>query len=125
MDKMRNNLIKSLFLIVFLLKATVVHAATFGPNGIAHIKERHWYHAITSSPTSCFPRDMTVKKLDQLATYTIRKGIRYPSKNGNGNSVHEYTFKTSIGTTTQGRPARTLRVVLNPRGEVVTAFPVR
>lgn len=122
---MQNYFLLSLFLVILLSKASFVHGATFSTHGISHIIERHWYNAKTSPPTSRFPRDMTVKKLDQIATYTIQKGIRYSSKNGNGNSVHEYTFKSTIGTTTQGRPARTLRVVLNPRGEIVTAFPIR
>ncbi|MCE5318522.1 MAG: hypothetical protein LLG04_14320 [Parachlamydia sp.] len=121
---MKSYLLKSLLLVVFLT-GTSVDAATFSANGIAHIKERHWHNAKASPPTSHFPRDMTVKKLDQLATQTIQKGVSYLSKNGNGNSVHEYTFKKTIGATTQGKPARTLRVVLNPRGEIVTAFPIR
>jgi len=121
---MRYYLLNISILVIFLT-GTSVNAATFSANGIAHIKERHWHNAKASPPTSHFPRDMSVKKLDQLATQTIRKGVSYPSKNGNGYSVHEYTFKNTIGTTTQGKPARTLRVVLNPRGEIVTAFPIR
>lgn len=113
---MKIYLLKILFLTILLSKASLIEGATFSPNGISHIMERHWHNAKTAPSTSRFPRDMTVKKLDHIATYTLQKGMRFPTKNGNGNWVYEYTFQATIGITTQGRPARTLRVILNSRG---------
>jgi len=37
--------------------------------------------------------------------------------------AYEYDFGRAIGTDMSGNPANTLRVVLEPNGTVVTAFP--
>lgn len=97
----------------------------FTQNGVSHIKDRHWHNANSGPNTSHFNRSMTVNKLHALAVKTIKNGQTSKSKNGQGRKVHEYTFKKPIGTTGNGQKAKTLRVVTSPKGEIITAFPVK
>lgn len=99
------------------------------PNAaLDHIKDRHWFNANSGPATSHFSKNVTSQKLNQLATTTLNHGTQ--KAGNNGRIIHEYTFKSPIGTGTNGKPARTLRVVTDPNQSngnslhVVTAFPV-
>lgn len=98
----------------------------FAPKSVTHIKDRHWHDANPTQKTSHFNKSMTVKKLHTLAVKTINEGTsKASSKNGPGRKIHEYSFKRSIGKTTNGQKAHTLRVVTSPKGEIITSFPVK
>lgn len=88
-----------------------------------HIKERHWYNAKTPEATSRFNQDLTMQKLNDLATKTIKEGSQRPSKKGR--SIHQYRFSYPIGVTSKGQEAHSLRVVTDKENKVITAFPVK
>lgn len=117
------NYLFSVFLFIIVFTELPTLEATYSYNGASHIVERHWYDAKTNPPTSHFNRSMTIDKLHSMATKAIKKGRIIPSKNGN--RVHDYQFQRPIGTATNGKKAFTLRVVTNPKGEIVTAFPTK
>lgn len=96
--------------------------ANISTNAGKHIQQRHWYNAPRDN-TSHFNKSMTISKLNSLATKTINQGSTSSSKHGQGRKVHEYKFKKPIGTTNSGEKARTLKVVTDGKGNVVTAFP--
>jgi len=89
-----------------------------------HIKERHWYNAKTGDTTSRFNQDMTMQKLNELATKTINNGSQEPSKQKAGRKIHQYRFLNPIGVTSNGQQAHSLRVVTDRENKVITAFPV-
>lgn len=95
----------------------------FVPGGIKHIKDRHWFNAQATPPTSRFNQSMTISKLNSMATRAIQQGSSTLSTNGK--TLHEYTFKKPIGRATNGKRAHTLRVVTSPKGEIITAFPAK
>jgi len=94
-----------------------------------HIMNRHWYNATTTGPTSRFTQNMTLEKLQALATITINNAM--PKNGGKGRLIYEYRFDEIIGTTSRGQPAHKLRVVIEPKKSdarskfVITAFPVK
>ncbi|CRX38166.1 hypothetical protein [Estrella lausannensis] len=91
----------------------------------AHIKQRHWFKASSGPNTSHFNKSMTMKKLDSIATKTIKQGSVRPSSHGQGRKTHQYRFNKPIGTDTKGQKAYALRVVTDKNNNVITAFPVR
>lgn len=95
------------------------------PSALSHIKDRHWHNASQGANTSHFSQNMTDKKLNRLATKTIKKGSERPSSHGQGRSTHQYRFNKPIGTTTTGKKAHALRVVTDANNNVITAFPVK
>lgn len=133
-ETMKNYLIKTFFILTIIITSSFLEAkiakttkshVKFVQNGISHIKDRHWFNASSGTNTSHFNKSMTVSKLHALATKTIKQGSVSNSKNGMGRKVHEYTFKKPIGTNSNGKKAKTLRVVTSPKGEIITAFPCR
>jgi len=97
-------------------------SAFIAPNTQTHIKNRHWHGATKGAKTSHFRKSMTIKKLDRLAQTTIKKN---PGRmQANGRKTHQYKFKKAIGTNSQGKKSRTLRVVTDQNNQIVTAFPV-
>lgn len=122
--------IKSLLIFLIIasssfLEAKNTNSVKFAPHQITHIKDRHWHNANSGPNTSRFNQSMTVTKLHDLATKTIQNGSIRPSNNGGGKSVHEYTFKKPTGKASNGNRVNTLRVVTSPKGEIITAFPLR
>lgn len=93
------------------------------PNSLTHIKQRHWFSANTPN-TSHFNKSMTDKKVDAIATKTIQNGSVRNSTQGQGRKTHQYSFKKPIGYDTNGNRTKTLRVVTDRNGQVITAFPV-
>lgn len=131
---MKIKMILSFFLFALLIFSLVeakspgtkkIDQAKISSHTYQHIKDRHWHDANSGNKTSHFNRDMTAKKLNDIATRTINRGQQNSSKSYGGRVVHEYTFKDSIGRTTDGKKARTVRVVSDGQGNVITAFPIR
>lgn len=117
------------FLFFILLCASAFTAETsleakISKTSQAHIKQRHWYKANNGPKTSHFNKSMTMRKLDAIATKTIKQGSARPSHHGQGRKTHQYKFNRPIGTTSNGQKAYSLRVVTDRNNNVVTAFPV-
>jgi hypothetical protein len=53
----------------------------------------------------------------------VANGRSRENTHGRPGEIYEYDFGRPIGTTIDGGPATRLRVVVNARGQVVTAFP--
>lgn len=124
------NNIKSLLIFLIIASSSFLEAKNTNPvkfakHQITHIKDRHWHNANSGANTSHFNQSMTDTKLHNLATKTIHNGSMRPSNNDGGKMVHEYTFKKPIGRASNGNRVNTLRVVTSPKGEIITAFPVR
>lgn len=99
--------------------------AKISQHSASHIKQRHWHKANSGPKTSHFNKSMTMKKLDAIATKTIKHGSQRPSKHGMGRKTHQYKFNKPIGTASNGKKAYSLRVVTDKNNQVITAFPVR
>ena len=112
----------ALFLIISMLISSV--EAFIPPNSVTHIKNRHWHGANSGPNTSHFNKSMTVKKLDAVATKTIKNGSVRNSTHGQGRKTHQFKFQRPIGTNTHGKKTNSLRVVTDRQGQVITAFPV-
>jgi len=54
---------------------------------------------------------------------TTTQGAFRANTFGRAGTIAEYNFGRVIGTTSSGAPASSMRVVLNPNGNVITAFP--
>jgi len=53
----------------------------------------------------------------------VEKGRPQKNTDGRPGTVYEYDFGKQIGVSIDGRPATRIRVVLNDREQLVTAFP--
>jgi len=114
--------------LVFCFSASLIvtrdEEARISSSAQAHIKQRHWYYAKSGQKTSHFNRSMTMKKLDAIATKTIRQGSVRPSKHGQGRYTYQYKFRIPIGRNTQGKKSYKLRVVTDSKKNIITAFPI-
>lgn len=99
--------------------------AKISQSAATHIQQRHWFNAQQGPNTSHFHQNMTIQKLNQLATTTINNGSQKPSPHGQGRSTYQYRFSRPLGTDTNGNTAYALRVVADQQYNVITAFPVK
>jgi hypothetical protein len=53
----------------------------------------------------------------------VRNGSFRPNTGGRPGTIFEYDFGSSIGTNIGGNATSRLRVVVDPNGNVITAFP--
>lgn len=116
------HIFKTLF--TFILFTTFSCSAFIPPNSVAHIKQRHWHNATQGPNTSHFNKSMNVKKLDAIATKTIQNGSVRNSTHGQGRKTHQYKFQRPIGRDSSGKKSKTMRVVTDKNGQIITAFPV-
>jgi hypothetical protein len=58
-----------------------------------------------------------------LINQAVQSGHSRVNTNGRPGVIYEYDFQRQIGTNIDGQPATRLRVVVNKRNQVVTAFP--
>jgi hypothetical protein len=87
-----------------------------------HIVERHWPDS-TAPGAGKFQQGITEDGLRTLINEAVRNGHSRPNTNGRPGVIYEYDFRRQIGTNIDGQPAARLRVVVNQRNQVVTAFP--
>ena len=87
-----------------------------------HIVERHWPDS-TAPGAGKFQYGITEDGLRTLINQTVQNGHSRVNTNGRPGVIYEYDFQRQIGTNIDGRPATRLRVVVNRRNQVVTAFP--
>ena len=89
---------------------------------IRHIRQRHW----PDSPavgTGKFAPGITEDSLREMIYEAVANGHPRENTHGRSGEIYEYDFGRPIGTTINGGAASRLRVVVNTRGQVVTAFP--
>jgi hypothetical protein len=87
-----------------------------------HIMERHWPDN-TAPGAGKFQSGITEDGLRALISEAVRNGHSRINTNGRPGVIYEYDFHRQIGTNIDGQPATRLRVVVNKRNQVVTAFP--
>jgi hypothetical protein len=89
---------------------------------VRHIMERHWPDS-TAAGAGKFQNGITEEGLRVLINQAVQNGRSRPNSNGRPGVIYEYDFQHQIGTNINGQPATRLRVVVNNRNQVVTAFP--
>jgi hypothetical protein len=89
---------------------------------LRHIMERHWPDS-PASGAGKFQIGITASSLREMINEAVANGRSRPNTHGRPGTIYEYDFYHPIGTTIDGGPATRLRVVVNNRNEVITAFP--
>jgi hypothetical protein len=89
---------------------------------LQHIMARHWPDS-PATGAGKFQEGITEASLRDLINEAVRSGRDRQNTHGRPGTIYEYDFRRQIGTTIDGGPATRLRVVVNNRNEVVTAFP--
>jgi hypothetical protein len=89
---------------------------------IRHIEERHWPDS-TAQGAGKFSPGITEDSLRQLIAEAVSNGRVRRNSHGRPGEIYEYDFGHPIGITIDGRAAYRLRVVVNQRNQLVTAFP--
>jgi hypothetical protein len=91
-------------------------------HAMRHILERHGPDS-TAPDASKYARGTTPATIRGMIAEAIREGHPHPDTNGRAGTLYDYSFKRDIGTTIEGRPTHTIRVVVAPDGAVLTAYP--
>jgi hypothetical protein len=107
--------------------ATENGGASQGPvvvnqRAIRHIEERHWPDS-PAQGAGKFSPGITEDLLRQLIAEAVNNGRVRRNSHGRSGEIYEYDFGHPIGITIDGRAAYRLRVVVNQRNQVITAFP--
>ena len=89
---------------------------------LRHIQQRHWPDS-PAQGAGKFAPGITEDSLREMINEAVANGRYRENTHGRPGEVYEYDFGRPIGITINGSPASRLRVVVNPRGQVVTAFP--
>jgi hypothetical protein len=89
---------------------------------IRHIEERHWPDS-PAQGAGKFSPGITEDSLRQLVSEAVANGRVRQNTHGRPGQIYEYDFGRPIGINIDGRPAYRLRVVVNRRNQLVTAFP--
>ncbi|MBV9523107.1 MAG: hypothetical protein JO010_09965 [Alphaproteobacteria bacterium] len=89
---------------------------------LGHILDRHGPES-TAPDASKYAPDTTAATIRAMIAEAIREGRPRPDTNGRSGTLYDYDFARAIGTTIEGRPARSIRVVVAPDGAVITAYP--
>src|ERR1700730_9247722 len=87
-----------------------------------HIMERHWPNR-TAPGAGKFKSGIKEDSLRALINEGGGNVHTRMNTNGRPGVIYEYDFHRQIGTNIDGQPATRLRVVVNKRNQVVTAFP--
>jgi hypothetical protein len=89
---------------------------------IRHVEERHWPDS-PAQGAGKFSPGITEDSFRQLVVEAVANGRVRQNSHGRGGQIYEYDFGHPIGINIQGRPAYRLRVVVNQRNQLITAFP--
>jgi hypothetical protein len=89
---------------------------------LQHIMARHWPDS-PATGAGKFQPGITEATLRDMINEAVRNGHGRHNTHGRPGTIYEYDLQRQIGTTIDGEPATRLRVVVNNRNEVVTAFP--
>jgi len=101
---------------------TGVEQVTLTRWALQHIMARHWPDS-TATGAGKFQAGITEDSLRDMINEAVRAGRARRNTHGRPGVIYEYDFQRQIGTTIDGGPATRLRVVVNNRNEVITAFP--
>jgi hypothetical protein len=115
---------------LYLMAATSVTPTAAGTKcvarltqkGLEHIAERHLF-TTGAQNAGKFAEGMGARAIRDMIGEAVAKGAARPNTLGRPGQIFEYNFGRAIGTDIAGNAANNLRVVVNPAGEVVTAFP--
>jgi hypothetical protein len=130
---MKNPVVRHLLLILIVFAAGQPTGWAYQPSpstgevtltekAFRHIVERHWPDS-TAPGAGKFQNRITEDGLRALINQTVQNGHSRVNTGGRPGVIYEYDFQHQIGTNIDGRPATRLRVVVNRRNQVVTAFP--
>jgi hypothetical protein len=89
---------------------------------LRHIQQRHWPDS-PAQGAGKFAAGITEETLREMINEAVANGHSRQNTHGRRGEIYEYNFGRPIGTTIDGTPASRLRVVVSPRGQVITAFP--
>jgi hypothetical protein len=89
---------------------------------IRHVEERHWPDS-PAQGAGKFTSGITEESFRQLVGEAVAKGRVRQNSHGRPGQIYEYDFGHPIGINIDGRPAYRLRVVVNQRNQLITAFP--
>jgi hypothetical protein len=89
---------------------------------IRHVEERHWPDS-SAQGAGKFSPGITEDSFRQLVGEAVANGRVRQNSHGRPGQIYEYDFGHPIGMNIEGRPAYRLRVVVNQRNQLVTAFP--
>jgi hypothetical protein len=89
---------------------------------IRHVEERHWPDS-PAQGAGKFSPGITEESFRQLVGEAAANGRVRQNSHGRPGQIYEYDFGHPIGINIDGRPAYRLRVVVNQRNQLITAFP--
>jgi hypothetical protein len=89
---------------------------------IRHVEERHWPDSLAQGAGKFSP-GITEESFRQLVGEAVANGRVRQNSHGRPGQIYEYDFGHPIGINIDGRPAYRLRVVVNQRNQLITAFP--
>jgi hypothetical protein len=89
---------------------------------LRHIQQRHWPDS-PAQGAGKFAVGITEEALREMISEAVANGRSRENTHGRPGEIYEYDFGRPIGTTIDGGPASRLRLVVNARGQVITAFP--
>ena len=89
---------------------------------IRHVEERHWPDS-PAEGAGKFSPGITEESFRQLVGQAVANGRIRQNSHGRPGQIYEYDFGHPIGINIDGRPAYRLRVVVNQRNQLITAFP--
>ena len=89
---------------------------------IRHVEERHWPDSLAQGAGKFSP-GITEESFRQLVGGAVANGCVRQNSHGRPGQIYEYDFGHPIGINIDGRPAYRLRVVVNQRNQLITAFP--
>jgi RHS repeat-associated protein len=97
-------------------------AARLTQQGLEHVAERHLF-ASGAKNAGKYAEGIGARAIRDMVNEAIARGTSTPGRFGR--TVFEHDFGRLIGTDIAGNPASRLRVVVEPNGDVVTAFPIK
>jgi hypothetical protein len=89
---------------------------------IHHVEQRHWPDS-PAQGAGKFSPGITEDSFRQMVGEAVANGRMRQNSHGRPGQIYEYDFGHPIGITIDGRPAYRLRVVVNQRNQLITAFP--
>jgi hypothetical protein len=89
---------------------------------IRHVEERHWPDS-PAQGAGKFSPGITEESFRQLVGEAVANGRARQNSHGRPGQIYEYDFGHPIGINIDGKPAYRLRVVVNQRNQLITAFP--
>lgn len=96
--------------------------ANLSQQRLDHIIARHWHGSQTAN-AGHFASGTTGRGLTSMIDDTVRGGTFRPNTAGRPGTIFEHDLGRTIGTNAAGNSTSRLRVVVDPSGNVITAFP--